>query len=40
MDQKLVHNFFKHKPDVVINATTVGGIYANNRYRANFIFNL
>ena len=40
-DQKLVHNFFlKYKPDVVINAAaTVGGIYANNRYRANFIFN-
>ena len=40
-DQKKVNNFFnKHKPDAVINAAaTVGGIYANNKYRAEFIFN-
>tara|TARA_Y100000996_G_scaffold260688_1_gene205211 strand:- start:3913 stop:4632 length:720 start_codon:yes stop_codon:yes gene_type:complete len=40
-DQKKVNNFFdKYKPDAVINAAaTVGGIYANNRYRAEFIFN-
>ena len=30
----------KNKPDAVINAAaTVGGIYANNEYRAEFIFN-
>ena len=40
-DQKKVNNFFdKYKPDAVINAAaTVGGIYANDRYRAEFIFN-
>ncbi|MDC3184597.1 GDP-L-fucose synthase [Candidatus Pelagibacter sp.] len=40
-DQKLVEKFFKKlKPDVAINAAaTVGGIYANNKYRANFIYN-
>ena len=32
--------FKKNKPDAVINAAaTVGGIYANNKYRANFIFD-
>ena len=40
-NQSLVEKFFKkNKPDVVINAAaTVGGIYANNLYRANFIYN-
>ena len=40
-NQNLVEKFFKkNKPDVVINAAaTVGGIYANNLYRANFIYN-
>jgi GDP-L-fucose synthase len=40
-DQKKVNKFFKkNKPDVVINAAaTVGGIYANNKYKAEFIFN-
>ncbi len=40
-DQKLVEKFFKKlKPNVVINAAaTVGGIYANNRYKAEFIYN-
>ena len=39
--QKKVELFFKkNKPDVVINAAaTVGGIYANNKFRADFIFN-
>ena len=32
--------FKKNKPDVVINAAaTVGGIYANNKFKADFIFN-
>ena len=40
-NQKDVEKFFKkNKPDAVINtAATVGGIYANNKYRANFIFD-
>lgn len=40
-DQKKVEKFFKiSKPNAVINAAaTVGGIYANNKYRANFIYN-
>ena len=40
-NQKDVGEFFKKsKPDAVINAAaTVGGIYANNKYRADFIFN-
>ena len=40
-NQNLVKNFFrKNKPDAVINAAaTVGGIYANNTYGANFIYN-
>jgi len=40
-DQNRVNKFFKkNKPDVVINAAaTVGGIYANNKYKAEFIFN-
>lgn len=40
-DQNKVSKFFKkNKPDVVINAAaTVGGIYANNKYKAEFIFN-
>ena len=40
-NQKKVELFFKkNKPDVVINAAaTVGGIYANNKFRADFIFN-
>jgi len=40
-NQNKVDNFFKkNKPDIVINAAaTVGGIYANNKYRADFIFN-
>ena len=40
-NQKKVDSFFrKNKPDVVINAAaTVGGIYANNKYKADFIFN-
>ena len=39
--QKKVETFLKkNKPDVVINAAaTVGGIYANNKYKADFIFN-
>ena len=34
-------DYFKNKkPDAVINAAaTVGGIYANNKYKAEFIFN-
>ena len=40
-DQNKVKKFFKkHKPNAVINAAaTVGGIYANNKYRAEFIYN-
>ena len=40
-DQNKVKKFFKkHKPHAVINAAaTVGGIYANNKYRAEFIYN-
>ena len=40
-NQKDVGKFFKkNKPDAVINAAaTVGGIYANNKYRADFIFD-
>ena len=40
-DQKKVNFFFKkYKPEIVINAAaTVGGIEANNKYRAEFIFN-
>ena len=40
-DQKKVLNFFKKKKiDAVINAAgTVGGIYANNRYKADFIYD-
>ena len=40
-NQSQVENFFKkNKPDAIINAAaTVGGIYANNTYRADFIYN-
>ena len=40
-NQRDVEKYFKKiKPDAVINAAaTVGGIYANNKYRADFIFN-
>ncbi len=40
-DQKKVNFFFKkNKPEVVINAAAkVGGIEANNKYRAEFIYN-
>ena len=40
-NQSLVEKFFrKNKPDAVINAAaTVGGIYANNTYGADFIYN-
>ena len=40
-NQSLVEKFFrKNKLDVVINAAaTVGGIYANNTYGADFIYN-
>lgn len=40
-NQKKVNLFFKkNKFDAVINAAaTVGGIYANNKYKADFIFN-
>ena len=40
-NQSLVEKFFKkNKPDVAINAAaTVGGIYANNTFRADFIYN-
>ena len=40
-DQKKVLNFFKKKKiDAVINAAgTVGGIYANSRYKADFIYD-
>ena len=38
--QTKVNNFFKkHKPEIVIIAAAkVGGIYANNKYQANFIY--
>ena len=40
-NQQQVSNFFKKKKiDVVINAAAkVGGIYANNKYRADFIYD-
>ena len=40
-NQKNVEKYFKKKkPDAVINAAAVvGGIYANNKYRADFIFD-
>ena len=40
-NQSLVAKFLKrNKPDVIINAAaTVGGIYANNLYRAEFIYD-
>lgn len=40
-NQSKVNFFFKkYKPNAVINAAaTVGGIYANNKYRAEFIYN-
>ena len=40
-NQKKVNLFFKkNKPEVVLNAAaTVGGIEANNKYRAEFIYN-
>ncbi len=40
-DQKKVELFFKHhKPNIVINAAAkVGGIVANNKYKAEFIYN-
>ena len=40
-DQKKVLNFFKkNRFDYVINAAaTVGGIYANNKFRADFIYD-
>ena len=40
-NQSKVENFFKkNKPDAVISAAArVGGIYANNKYRAEFIYN-
>ncbi|WP_435151357.1 GDP-L-fucose synthase family protein [Candidatus Pelagibacter bacterium nBUS_44] len=40
-NQSQVEKFFKkNKPDVIINAAaTVGGIYANNTFGANFIYN-
>lgn len=40
-DQSKVDSYFKkNKIDAVINAAgTVGGIYANNKYRANFIYD-
>ena len=40
-DQKKVLNFFKkNKFEAVINATAkVGGIYANNKYRADFMYD-
>ena len=39
--QKEVENFIKkHKPDSIINAAArVGGIAANNKYKADFIYN-
>ena len=40
LDQKNTNLFFEaHKPDVVIDAAAkVGGIYANNTYPADFIY--
>jgi GDP-L-fucose synthase len=40
-NQKKVFNFFnKKKIDAVINAAgTVGGIFANNKYKADFIYD-
>ena len=40
-NQELVFNFFRNnKIDAVINAAgTVGGIYANNKYKADFIYD-
>ena len=40
-DQTKVNKFFKkNKIDAVINAAgTVGGIYANNKYKADFIYD-
>ena len=40
-NQKKVDFFFKKKKiDAVINAAgTVGGIYANNKYKANFLYD-
>ena len=40
-NQKEVYNFFKkNKIDAVINAAgKVGGIYANNNYKADFIYD-
>ncbi len=40
-NQTKVNSFFKkYKPNAVINAAaTVGGIYANNKFRAEFIYN-
>ena len=40
-DQKRVFSFLKEKkPDYIINAAAnVGGIAANNTYRADFIYN-
>ena len=39
-NQVKVNNFFKkHKPEIVIIAAAkVGGIYANNKFQANFIY--
>ena len=39
--QKEVESFIKkHKPDSIINAAAkVGGINANNKYKADFIYN-
>mgnify|MGYP000017377299 FL=1 len=41
INQKKVHSFFKkNKPDFIfIAAAKVGGIYSNDKYRAEFIFN-
>lgn len=40
LDQSAVEEFFKaHKPDIVVLAAAkVGGIHANNKYRADFIY--
>ena len=39
MDQKKVFKFLdKHKPNYVIAAARVGGVFANNTYRAKFIY--
>ena len=40
-NQQLVFNFFKkNEIDIVINsAGKVGGIYANNKYKADFIYD-